>query len=201
MTEGHFDTKRARLLDSEERIKELRPQRLLTQLAGITEGMTCIDLGCGTGTFSLPMAYCVGSKGIVYAIDDSAEMLKHIRAKNPPPNLRLVHRDVGQTGLDSQIADFCLLAFILHEVKQPDILMSEVSRLLKPEGKVLVVEWKANLDSPGPPRNIRLSQSHVEQLFKQVDFSRFTYIDWTNNHYVATAVKRRDCSEFVGLST
>jgi len=85
MTQDHFDIKRAPLLDNEERIKELRPQQLLTQVAGITKGMTCVDLGCGTGTFSLPMAYCIGSEGIIYAVDDSAEMLEHIRAKTPRP--------------------------------------------------------------------------------------------------------------------
>ncbi len=189
MTQGHFDTRRARRLDGEERVKELRPQQLLTEVAGITRGMTCVDLGCGTGTFSLPMAGCVGSEGIVYAVDDSAEMLEYLRAKNPPPNLRLVQRDAGQTGLDSQIADFCLLAFILHEVKQPDSVVSEAFRLLKPEGKVLVVEWKADLGSPGPPRNRRLSQGQVERLFQTVGFSRFAYVDWTKNHFAVMGSK------------
>jgi ubiquinone/menaquinone biosynthesis C-methylase UbiE len=158
MTQGHFDTKRARVLDNKERIKELRPNQLLTQVAGITKGMTCVDLGCGTGIFSLPMAYCVGSEGVVYAVDDSAEMLKYLRAKNPPPNLRLVQRDAKQTGLGNQIADFCLLAFILHEVKQPYSIIAEAFRLIKPDGRALVVEWKAELDSPGPPQRIRLTR-------------------------------------------
>lgn len=191
MTEGHFDTKRAPLLDNEGRLKELRPLQLLRNVAGITKGMTCVDLGCGTGTFSLPMVLCVGDQGVVYAVDDSAEMLEHIQAKKPPPNLRLVYRDVAQTGLGSEIADICLLAFILHEVKRPDSLVVEVSRLLKPEGRALVVEWKADLDSPGPPRKRRLAREHVERLFKQVGFCYFDYLDWSKNHYVATGSKMR----------
>jgi len=77
MTEGHFDTKRAPILDSEERIKELRPYQLLKYTAGIKTGMTCVDLGCGTGTFSFPMLLCVGNDGVVYAVDDSAKMLEY----------------------------------------------------------------------------------------------------------------------------
>ncbi len=189
--QGHFDTKRARVLDNEERIKELRPHQLLTEVAGITKGMTCVDLGCGTGTFSLPMVYYVGNEGIVYAVDDSAEMLEYLRARNPPPNLKLVQRDAKQTELSSQIADFCLLAFILHEVKQPDGLINEAFRLLRPEGKALVVEWKAELDSPGPLRSRRLSREQVGRLFEQIGFSCFQYLDWSKNHYVAISSKKR----------
>lgn len=191
MTEGHFNTKRAPFLDSEERIQEMRPYQLLKDTAGVTSGMTCIDLGCGTGTFSFPMLLCVGSEGVVYAIDDSAEMLERIRAKNPPPNLIVVHSDVSRTGLDNEIADFCLLSSILHEVEQPANLLAEAFRLLKPEGKLLLIEWKADLDSPGPPQIRRLSRENVEQLFKQADFQNFQYVDWSRNHYVALGSKTR----------
>ena len=189
MTEGHFDSRKAPLLDSEGRIKDLRPDELLRDVAGLGEGMTCVDLGCGTGIFSFPMSRFVGDKGVIYAVDDSARMLEYMRAKQPPPNLVMMQRDAGQTGLDNQIADFCLLAFILHEVKQPQRLVSEAFRLLKPGGKVMAVEWKAELDKPGPPRKIRLTRAHIEQLFQRAGFSGLEYLNWSANHYVATSVK------------
>jgi ubiquinone/menaquinone biosynthesis C-methylase UbiE len=191
MTEGHFNTKRAPVLDNEERLKELRVDQLLTDIAGICEGMICVDLGCGTGAFSFPMVLQVGKEGVVYAVDDSADMLDHLRTKNPPPNLQLVHSDAEQTGLDSRISDFCLLAFVLHEVKQADILVAEAFRLLKPEGKLLIVEWKAELDSPGPPRKIRLSEERVSQLCSQAGFAGFKYIDWSKHHYAAVCDKTK----------
>ncbi len=189
LAEGHFDTKKASFLDNEERLKELRPQQLLRDIAGITKGMTCVDLGCGTGTFSFPMVRCVGGEGIVYAVDDSTKMLEHMRVKNPPPNLELIHRDVEETGLSSEIADFCLLAFILHEVEQPHRLIAEALRLLKPGGKITAVEWKAELDSPGPPRRKRLTRAHLEELFRQLGFYGFKYLDWSLNHYAASVTK------------
>lgn len=191
MTEGHFDPKLSPVLDSEERIKELRPYQLLKEKAGIKAGMTCIDLGCGTGTFSFPMLLCVGAEGAVYAVDDSDEMLEHIEARNPPPNLILVHSDVSRTRLDNEIADFCILSSILHEVKQPASLLAEAFRLLKPEGRTLAVEWKADLDSPGPPQSRRLSREKVEQLFQHADFHNFEYLDWSRNYYVAVANKKK----------
>lgn len=189
MSDGCFDIKKASKLDSEGRIKELRPYDLLKDVAGVASGMVCIDFGSGTGTFALPMAQFVGNEGKVYAVDNSTDMLEHIQAKKPPTNLILVQHHVGQTGLDSQIADLCLLAFILHEVKVPNYVMTEASRLLKPEGKVVVVEWKADLDSPGPPRNRRITKEQVEGLFRQAGLSLIEYIDWSRNHYVAKGNK------------
>jgi len=190
MREGHFDPKISPVLDSEERIKELRPYQLLQEKAGIKPGMTCIDLGSGTGTFTFPLLACIGSTGIVYAIDDSEEMQAYIRSKNPPPNLIFVRSDVTQTGLDDGIADFCLLSSILHEVDQPAELMAEAFRLLKPGGRILVVEWKAELDSPGPPRRRRLSREKVEQLFRQTGFQNIQYFDWSRNYYATRGIKK-----------
>ncbi len=190
MTGHHYNVHRPRMLDSEERLKELRPHELLADVAGLGKGMTGVDLGSGTGTFAFPMLQCVGDKGTVYAVDDNPEMLDRIRAKNPPANLVLAQRDVSQTGLDSQIADLCLLAFILHEVNDPNAVIVEAFRLLKPGGRAVVVEWRAELESPGPPRNIRFTRERLESLLSGAGFADFKYLEWSNNHYVATGTRR-----------
>jgi ubiquinone/menaquinone biosynthesis C-methylase UbiE len=189
MDDGIFDIKQAHKLDEPERVKDLRPQELLNNLVGITHGDICVDFGSGTGTFALPMAELVGTKGKVYAVDNSEEMLTHIRAKNPLRNLILVHNDVRHTGLNSQIADICLLAFILHEVREPDNVVAEASRLLKSDGRLIIVEWKAELDISGPPRERRISKERIVQLFSHVGLTLASYIDWSENHYVAVGKK------------
>jgi ubiquinone/menaquinone biosynthesis C-methylase UbiE len=189
MTEGHFNPNRAPYLNADERIRELKPYELLKEKTGIKPGMTCIDLGSGTGAFSFPMLSYVGSEGVVYAVDDSDEMLQTIRAKNPPSNLIFVHSDVSQTGLDSGIADLCVLSSILHEVPQPPALLAEAFRLLKPGGRILVIDWKADLDSPGPPQRLRLSKEKLEELFGQIYFQNFEYFDWSRNYYIVLADK------------
>ena len=113
MNEGIFNIKKAPQLDSPGRIEELRPRELLKDVAGVTEGMTCVDFGSGTGAFALPMVNLVGNEGRVYAVDNSAEMHDHLKAKPPPPNLVMIERDVQRTGLDDRIADICFMAFIL----------------------------------------------------------------------------------------
>lgn len=186
MNDGCFNIKHASKLDSDGRLKELRPYELLKEVVSVAVGMVCVDFGSGTGTFALPMASLAGNEGKVYAVDRSVEMQAHIRAKNPPPNLILVESDVAQTGLDSQIADVCLMAFILHEVKQPATLMAEASRLLKSGGKLVAVEWRAELDSPGPPKDKRITRQQIDKLFEQVSLSPVEYHEWSANHYIAT---------------
>jgi ubiquinone/menaquinone biosynthesis C-methylase UbiE len=185
MDNGIFDIKQAHKLDNSGRIKDLRPQELLINVAKITSGNTCVDFGSGTGMFALPMAEIVGSQGTVYAIDSSIEMMAHIKEKNPPANLVLIHSDVTQTGLNNEIADVCLLAFILHEIKDPSNLISEAFRILKANGRLVIVEWKAELDKPGPPQGIRISNEQIVQLFSQNGLTLASYIDWSPNHYVA----------------
>ena len=190
--EGYFDPKRRiQMLDSKQRQKWLRTHDLIKGIAGINRGMTCVDLGCGAGAFSFPLALAVGNEGTVYAVDNDSEVLKRISEKDPPPNLIPVHGDASQTGLESQIADICLMVLILHEVEQPDRVMAEAFRLLKPEGKALVMEWREDFDSPHPSHNERITREKIEQLFKQAGFSSFEYTDWSNSHYVASCWKKR----------
>ena len=83
------------------------------------------------------------------------------------------------------IADICLLAFILHEVKKPEYLIAEASRLLKPGGKIIIVEWRADLNSPGPPHQKRISNEQIKQLSEKVGLAMVSHLEWSDNHYIA----------------
>ncbi|MEN8613798.1 class I SAM-dependent methyltransferase [Dehalogenimonas sp. THU2] len=187
--ESHFDINKASHLDNEGRIRELRIPELLKDIGGVMGGMTCVDLGAGTGTFALRIAARVGEKGKVFAIDDSAAMLSILKSRKPPPQIVPVQSDFTATGLDSGIADFCLAAFILHETKEPQKILDEAFRLLKPGGRLLAVEWRAEFDSPGPPQRIRISPEKMEAMFRQAGFKDFTHQNWTEKHYYGTSEK------------
>jgi ubiquinone/menaquinone biosynthesis C-methylase UbiE len=188
--EDYLDPKkRVRILDTEERARWLKASDLINNIAGITAGMICVDLGCGTGAISFPLASAVGNEGKVYAVDINVEVIERIREKNPPPNLIPILGDAGNTGLESQIADSCFMVLVLHEVEQPDKILAEVFRLLKRDGKALALEWREDFDSPHPPHNERINRKEVEKLFIKAGFSYFEYTNWSKSHYVATAIK------------
>ncbi|UCD09745.1 MAG: methyltransferase domain-containing protein [Dehalococcoidales bacterium] len=77
---------RARILGSDRRAEWLKIDGIIEK-AGVSLGMVCVDLGCGAGTLSLPLAEQVGDTGKVYAIDTNPDVLQVIKGKNPPSNL------------------------------------------------------------------------------------------------------------------
>ena len=187
--DGVFDVRDAQKLDDPLRLQKLRPRELLQKIAGIKPGDTCVDLGSGTGTFAIPMAEMSAPGGSVLAVDDSPEMMAHLKAKNPPPNLKLIQRSVIETGLPGHSADVCLAAFILHELSPPDLLVYEAVRLLKQGGRLVIVEWVAGLDKPGPPASVRISRDEIIRLFKATGLELRSYTAWLPDNYVALGEK------------
>ncbi len=188
MESGIFDTSRGGRLDNPERLKELQPLKLIKAIAGTVSGMTCIDLGSGTGVFALPLAEAVGSQGTVYAIDRSADMLALLKEKEPPQNLLMLQADVAETGLKSKIADLCLLALILHEVTSPEQVLKETWRILKPGGKLIIIEWKKEIDR-GPPSSVKIAREKIEGMLADTKINFNEYIDWSRNFYVVIGQK------------
>jgi ubiquinone/menaquinone biosynthesis C-methylase UbiE len=191
MAEGHFHTRVASRLQREDRVRELRPAELLQTHGHLRQGMTCLDMGCGTGIFSFEMAKIVGDRGLVLAIDDSQKMLEYFQKQNPPANISLVKGDVRHAPVRSGVADFCLLALILHEIVEHKELIMEADRLLKPGGEINIVEWKPNLRSPGPPKHSRIKIDYLRELLSENShFVGFRQEEWSYHHYVVTATKK-----------
>lgn len=185
-----FDPVNAPHLDSEERRQRLKPDFLLDQ-ADVEAGWVCVDLGCGVGVFSIPLAQRVGEKGLVYAVDVSEEMLDILRSKKPPESLRLVRADLEKEAvpLDKGIADLCLATCILHEVFPPERLLREAYRLLKREGRLLIVEWLPVPSPSGPPLELRRPPEERLALLRLEGYAITARIDLPPYNYALLAEK------------
>jgi ubiquinone/menaquinone biosynthesis C-methylase UbiE len=116
-----------------------------------------VELGCGYGTFTVPVAQRV--KGMVFAFDIEPEMIARttLRADGKAPNIGAQLRDVLRNGfrLPDESCDAVLLFNILH-CPQPEKLLIESSRVLRTGGRVLVIHWRSDLPTPrGPALEIR----------------------------------------------
>jgi len=111
----------------------------------INEGMTVIDIGCGPGFFTIEMAKLVGNNGKVVAADLQEGMLEILKKKIENTNLKdriELHKcPQDKIGITKE-SDFILLFYMLHEVPDPSAFLLELFSLLKPEGKILIVEPK-----------------------------------------------------------
>lgn len=119
------------------------PERILRPYVG--EGMKALDLGCGPGFFTLPLARLVGKSGTVVASDLQQGMLDIVRKKLAGTGLAgrvTLHQSrPGETGLAGRF-DFILVFYMLHEVPDPARFLAGIRSLLQPGGKVLLAEPK-----------------------------------------------------------
>lgn len=109
----------------------------------IKPGQTVLDVGCGPGTFSIAMAKMVGASGKVIAVDIQEEMLQILRKKAAKLGLEsriITHKsDPDRIGVAEKV-DFALAFYMVHEVPNAEAFLKEIVSLLKPKGKLLVVE-------------------------------------------------------------
>ena len=117
-----------------------------------------IELGCGYGTFTVPVARRIS--GILTTIDIDPAMVERSRqraAQAGVANIRCFVRDVfaGGFGVEPASKDACLLFNILH-CEQPVKLVDEAARVVRPAGYVYVIHWRYDPATPrGPSMEIR----------------------------------------------
>ena len=114
----------------------------------VRAGMTVLDVGCGRGFASLAMARLVGASGRVIAADLQDEMLAMVgeRAEKAGVAGRIeLHRcardRIGvEPGASGPAVDFALAFWMAHEVPDPAAFFGELRRIVRPGGRLLVVE-------------------------------------------------------------
>jgi len=132
----------------------------------IDEGMTVLDLGCGPGFFSLEMARLVGRSGRVIAVDLQQGMLAKVREKIKGTEFedRFTLHQCGEKMIGiPDVIDFALAFYMVHEIPDKDSLFRQMANLLKPGGKMLIVE---------PP--LHVSRSDFEKTLETARGTGFT---------------------------
>lgn len=131
-------------LDRPEREAEEAPDQALDAL-GIRAGMVVADVGAGTGYMSLRMARRVGPTGKVYANDLQPEMLLKLHAKSQREKLSNVETVQGTESdpkLPPNTMDLVLLVDVYHEFSQPQAILDKIRESLKPDGRLVLLEYR-----------------------------------------------------------
>jgi ubiquinone/menaquinone biosynthesis C-methylase UbiE len=130
-----------------------------------------VELGCGYGTFTLPVAQRVS--GTVHAFDIEPEMIEVTRkraADTGVTNVSLTLADVVANGfgLPNESVDAVLLFNILH-TENPQRLLHFAADVLRPGGRVLAIHWRSDLTTPrGPDLSIRPRPEQIADWGKAV---------------------------------
>ncbi len=191
---GHkFHVDRRTYLDSEERHSYLDARAILKALR-VRKGMRIADVGAGTGFFALPAAELVGPLGHVDAVDLSPEMLDDLQAKLSARrigNVTAVLSTEDRVPLADTSVDLALLACVLHELDGPGTLL-ECRRILRPAGRLGVVDWKKEDMEYGPPKEHRLDEAEASVVLADAGFAPVRTFDAGPYHYgIQARIRRR----------
>ena len=152
-------------LEREEREREERTDLLLTALA-LKPGMVVADIGAGTGYLSRRMATAVGSGGKVLAVDvqpEMIQMLKQLAQKAQLSQIVPVQCSETDVGLQPNSVDLAIIVDVYHELAYPFEVLASVIRALKPGGRVVFVEYRAE-DRGVPIKELhKMSQAQVKR--------------------------------------
>jgi ubiquinone/menaquinone biosynthesis C-methylase UbiE len=148
---GGLDNSFRRLLQNPQKI--LRPY--------IHEGMTVLDLGCGPGFFSIAIAYMVSNSGKVIAADLRDGMLEKVNKKIEGTELEQrveIHKCQQDTIGVKENVDFVLVFYMIHEVPDQGNLLRVLKSILKPDGKVFIIEPKFHVSKKSFEEMINLTK-------------------------------------------
>ncbi len=162
-----------RFLDSNIR-RAMQPPAALIRRSGIQPGMRVLEIGCGSGAYTLEMARAVGATGKVVALDIQPGMLEQLKNKltrsentdirNVEPLLASAYQLPFQNGS----FDAAFMITVLQEIPDKWRALAEVRRTLRPGGIVAVTEWLFDPDYPLKQTTLRLLK---EAGFGNIDSS------------------------------
>lgn len=162
----------------------LDPNKILDQVF-LQSNFVTADFGCGAGGWTIPLAQRL-KEGKVYAIDLKEEAISALKSRtsltrvnNIVPILANVEEKISE--LKDSYCDFILLTNILFQAENPKNIFKEISRILKTDGKVLVVEWSP--DSPFGPQDNLISIDDIKKLASEINFQLEKEINTGTYHY------------------
>ncbi|MCZ7355654.1 MAG: class I SAM-dependent methyltransferase [Candidatus Methanoperedens sp.] len=162
-----FNPQNAGILDSPDRIRILNPESILDRL---TRDMILVDLGCGTGYFSIPASMKVKK---VFALDVQQEMLDSLGDKIKKENITNIETILsGESSipLPDNSAHVLLMVNVFHELEDREAILREGRRILFSGGKLMIIDWKKMQMDFGPPVEERLTPDEIISICKDNGF-------------------------------
>jgi len=163
----------------------------------IQPGQVLVDLGCGVGDYTIAASTIVGAAGRVYAIDKWSYLINQLSKTMESrglTNIKPLTADItAPLPLDDHSVDVVFIATVLHifNLKQDGpVIFAEVSRILKPGGRLAVVECKKEDQDFGPPKHMRNAPDEIEAALVPHGFEKVQYDDLGYNYLIQFILRR-----------
>jgi ubiquinone/menaquinone biosynthesis C-methylase UbiE len=143
----------------------------------VLPGQTVCDLGCGNGFYTLKVAKMVGREGKVLAVDIQKPMLDLLRREMREGKVENVEPVLGTT-VDPKLPDgkldLVLMVDVYHEISNPEEVLAAVRKSLKPEGRMVLVEFR--MEDENVPIKL-LHKMSKDQILKEIVPNGFKLVE------------------------
>ena len=163
----------------------LNPEDILDQL-DLKPNMVAAEFGCGSGNFVIALAKRL-NEGLVYGLDILKEPLSSLKGRavlEKITNIQLIccnlEKPRGST-LSNSSLDLILIPNVFFQAEEKEAVMEEAQRVLKDNGKLVVIEWLPNAIQ-GPSEG-RISAEEMENIAKKFNFEKEKEINAGKYHY------------------
>jgi arsenite methyltransferase len=160
-----FDPQHAGRLEDPARLAAL-PQDAVIALLRLEGDETVVDYGAGTGIYTVAVAAAL-PRGRVIAVEALPRLAVMLRAKITPDfgdRLELVETDANTVPVADAVADRVVMVDVLHHLYDQPGALAEVTRLLRPGGLFVVVDWGDRERPVGPPPEHVLGLAAVRDI-------------------------------------
>ena len=190
MTEKKFDPKKLHKLNNPDRLLDIPPEYIWDKI-NIEEPRVLVDIGAGTGFFCVNFLKYI-KKGKIFACDISDIMIQWMNDNICPryPDIVPLKMEENTVPLEDELADLVYMMNLHHELDNPEKILKESFRILKANGKILIVDWKKEDMSEGPPTHIRYSPEQVKDELLNLKFTNVDIFTKMPKHFMVVAEKK-----------
>lgn len=132
--------------------------------SNINAGSVIADIGCGTGRFTSLIAPIAS---LVYCVDSNEDAINEARRSIKSSNVVFLNENADSLSIPDHSIDIVLLAFSFHDMANRESVVNEIKRIIKPGGKVIIIDWVKEKTPMGPPVDVRLSEEDYIKAFKE----------------------------------
>ena len=156
---------------------------------GLRDGMRVADFGAGTGFYSKACSPRVGYSGKVYAIEVQKDLVKKLESEIKLwglLNIECIWGDIerrGGTKISDHSMDAVIISNVLFQAEDKLGLIDEAKRVLKKDGKVLLIDWAESFGGIGPTAQNVVSANLAKELFEKRGFKLEENISANEHHY------------------
>jgi ubiquinone/menaquinone biosynthesis C-methylase UbiE len=188
-TDKKFNPAKRKKLNNPIRLQWIPPQKIKA-LLGMNEKGVYLDIGAGTGYITREVSANVPG-ATVHALDIEPLMIEEMEESKENTSIQpqLMERDVLSFAKTSLDGIWSITVF--HELGNPIPLLREIRRVLRPDGRLLIIDWKKKLEAceQGPPLEHRVLVEDVMAVLQEVGFSNVEEVTGFTHHFGVLAEK------------